>query len=420
MLSRFPAGARQGDRLLVSYDGDDWWHERVVLGFCPPLEICIATAHWDLYQESINDYKEIFLLGPRGGLPVHLYSKRDRMVRFNPDTLERRLEGLIIKARAASKNMLDSVPPSGGAGKTGGEPPVLPPTGGGAKGAGAPPGTGGVWIAIEARHGVEKCAPIDEKVWKLHAFGNRGVATKIGQEEESIAVALVGTYESDTPGEKDDEADLRTLAIFYDQRGDRARDFSSSTQEFTETDFEAWPMAPRTCLWLLRAIKQQGYTPGARHVWWKQSLGLATSDPGVEEHVVLSDILETAVQFDALNVPELLCFEMVARRYQVWEQFYKEELRRANHSSSLQTALDAEERDLYMGQRFSRSSALACPALESHVADVLKDRAALSKEKRKARENLTADARTQSQQQPGASPKSQGKKGKGGESGRGG
>ena len=117
-------------------------------------------------------------------------------------------------------------------------------------------------------------------------------------------------------------------------------------------------------------------------------MGLAASDPGVEEHGILSDLLEAGVSFDALNVSELLCFEMVARRYQVWEEYYKDSLRRANTSMEMQTSLDAEERDLYMGQRFGRGAALVCPQLESHVADVLKDRAALSKEKRKARENL--------------------------------
>ena len=184
---------------------------------------------------------------------------------------------------------------------------------------------------------------------------------------------------------------MRTLSVQYDQRGERSRDFAVTTKELSETEFKHWPLrGPRTCLWLLSAIRQQGYTPAGRHVWWKQSLGLASADPGVEEHGILSDLLEAGVSFDALNVSELLCFEMVARRYQVWEEFYKDALRRSNTSTVLQTSLDVEERDLYMGQRFGRGTALVCPQLESHVADVLKDRAALSKEKRKARENLTA------------------------------
>ena len=361
---------------------------------------------------------EIFVLGPRGGLPAHLYSQRHRMVRFNNEQLAERLESLIAKAQAASPEMLDFLPPPGRAAKKEAKPPVLPTLGLGGPSSGAGSGDPVVWISIESRHGLEVGEPIDDKIWKVHAFGERGVATRSKPTEESVAVALAGTYEYDTPRPaKDEEVDLRTLAVVYDPRGERARDFANSLQDFTETEFKAWPILPRTCLWLLSAIKQQGYTPGARHVWWQQSLGLSTSDPGVEEHGVLSDLLDTAVQFDSLNLPELLCFEMVARRYQVWEQFYKEDLRRANHSSSLQTALDAEERDLYMGMRFSRGTALVCPKLESFVADVLKDRAALSKEKRKARENLTADAKYQLQQPTNPNAKSKGKKGKGDQGG---
>ena len=115
-------------------------------------------------------------------------------------------------------------------------------------------------------------------------------------------------------------------------------------------------------------------------------MGLATADPGVEEHGILSELLEVGVAFDGLNVSELLCFEMLARRYQVWEEFYKNELRQSNANASLQGAMEAEERDLFMGQRYGRGAALVCPELEAHVAEVLKERCAIQK-KRKARES---------------------------------
>ena len=116
-------------------------------------------------------------------------------------------------------------------------------------------------------------------------------------------------------------------------------------------------------------------------------MGLASADPGVEEHGILSGLLETGVGFDGLNVSELLCFEMLARRYQVWEGFYKNELRQSNANASLQGAMEAEERYLFLGQRYGRGAALVCPELEAHVAEVLKERCAIQKEKRKARES---------------------------------
>ena len=77
---------------------------------------------------------------------------------------------------------------------------------------------------------------------------------------------------------------------------------------------------------------------------------------------------------------------MLARRYQVWEEFYKHELRQSSANASLQGAMEAEERNLFMGQRYGRGAALVCPELEAHVAEVLKERCVIQKEKRKARE----------------------------------
>ena len=51
--------------------------------------------------------------------------------------------------------------------------------------------------------------------------------------------------------------------------------------------------------------------------------------------------------------------------------------------------MDAEERDLFMGERFSRNTALVSPLLQAHIAEKLKDRAAIQKERRKAQEERT-------------------------------
>ena len=389
MLPQFPAGVRQGDRVLVSYEDDDWWHERAILGFCPPDLVCIATPHWDLYQENVADYDQVLLFGPRGGIPAP--ARGMARVEFNVAELGRRIANFIVRARRSAPGMLDILPdpPPGVPG--GGGQAILPTAAEVVPLGGDKDELEEIWVALESRYNVEEGAPVDTKAWVVHRFGDRGIAVKIATPSMSFAVARAGTFDRDAPGRRDAEqdSDMRTLAVQYDQRGERTRDFAITTKELSETEFKHWPLrGPRTCLWVLSAIRQQGYTPAGRHVWWKQSLGLAASDPGVEEHGILSDLLEAGVSFDALNVSELLCFEMVARRYQVWEEYYKDSLRRANTSFEMQTSLDAEERDLYMGQRFGRGAALVCPQLESHVADVLKDRAALSKEKRKARENL--------------------------------
>ena len=57
-----------------------------------------------------------------------------------------------------------------------------------------------------------------------------------------------------------------------------------------------------------------------RHVvmkWWKQTLQVSSSDPGVDELILLAEILETALVFDGLNIPEFQSFEAVSRRVQI-------------------------------------------------------------------------------------------------------
>ena len=59
---------------------------------------------------------------------------------------------------------------------------------------------------------------------------------------------------------------------------------------------------------------------------------LTNQDPGIEEHLFLCEVLETALAADRLNLPDLQAFEMVVRRLQLWEEIYSESLRRSEAS----------------------------------------------------------------------------------------
>jgi hypothetical protein len=117
-------------------------------------------------------------------------------------------------------------------------------------------------------------------------------------------------------------------------------------------------------------------------------LGLSASDPGVDEHKFLSDVVESALTYDQLNVSELLCFEHVARRYQMWEEIYAQSLREAESGSGSADWLD--ERQIFLGQGRSKGHALVCPLLEQWVAEQLKSESAVLKERRKGREEKQA------------------------------
>ena len=441
--------------MLVGYHEDDWWHERVILGFLGLVSIVVATPHWDLYVEDWADFASVHHLLADGSLPPGARfgfgaDRAGRVVRFARAQLARRLPGFLRQALVAEPTLLADLPgsaltgvgaPPGGA-LAGVGAPVLPvsmaadpsvadpvapaapataiqsaaglPALGGGASAGGGAADALVWVAMESRGGLLQGAPVDPQTWTLYTHGDRGVA-EFGAVR--LAIGLLGST-ADASGTtprggpaKDEPGDLRTLPVLYDVRNERSRDFAGTVLELSETSFAHWPLrGPRTCQWLLNAIRQQGHTPAARHSWWRQCLGLATVDEGVEEHGILSDLLEAAVTFDALNISELMSFELLSRRYQVWEQYYKNSLRQAASGLGHSSALDAEERDLFMGQRYGRGTALVSPDLEEHVAEVLRDRSAIQKERRKAREERVLQP-PQTQPGPKRGARKQGKAG---------
>ena len=114
---------------------------------------------------------------------------------------------------------------------------------------------------------------------------------------------------------------------------------------------------------------------------------LSSSDPGVDDHEFLSDILEMAATYDQLNVCELASFERISRRYQLWEERYSEQLKSADAGGVKGSSSDfVEERRLFLGNDHGSSLALVCPALSKFVASKLQDEAAILKERRKGRE----------------------------------
>ena len=115
-------------------------------------------------------------------------------------------------------------------------------------------------------------------------------------------------------------------------------------------------------------------------------MGLSVSSEGVEEHMQVSQMLETALVVDGLDVSNLESFEQNCRRYQLWEQVYGDLLRESESRSTVTEFLRHDEKALFMGSSFSRGLALVCPALEKHVSEALHDKSSLLKEQRKARQ----------------------------------
>ena len=104
----------------------------------------------------------------------------------------------------------------------------------------------------------------------------------------------------------------------------------------------------------------------------------------VDDHLFISELLETTVCFDQLNASDLGAIELVARRYQLYEEYYGHSLRQSDGGTSAEIWMD--ERQLFLGWERGRGKALVCPELDSWAATKLQAESAVLKERRKARE----------------------------------
>ena len=202
-------------------------------------------------------------------------------------------------------------------------------------------------------------------------------------------------------GGADPRDDARTLPVRFNASGQRFRQFSEGVDMLTETDWQDFPVSkPRTVLWVCREFVRLGYIPTAWHEHWASVLNKAVSDEGVEEHETFCKALEAAISFDMINVSELACWEIHARRFQMHEERERLDLleaERGKSTGSTGAALGPDERHLMMGQRSVRGNAIVCPALLQHLSDELKAEAAVSKERRKAREERELARKPQGQ-----------------------
>ena len=388
----FRGGLRPGHRVLVSYVGDEWLHERLVLSLPTAGSICVCTPHWDMYVEDIADYEHIFIRGPRGAVPPDWRpssgtDRAGKVVIFDNTDLADRLDSLLADGEASEPSTVAAVQIGPvAAGPLGGVvvAPVVAPGAVVAGPDGGPPDAV-PWIAMESRCGYQIGDRVTVCAAFLYADGDRGLFT-VG--DKCLAVAKLSTWDVPAAGKADD--DIRTLPVGFDGATRKTSGFSESVKDASESPSNAWYITgPRTTLWILQALDTQDQSPTRRHWWWRSALSLSALDPGVEEHQFLCEVLETGLAYDRLNLPDLQCFESICRRLQLWEEYYGEGLRLSEAGGSLGSR-DADERSIFLGHQHGRGVALVAPALSDFVSSRLKEKSTMLKERRKAREERLA------------------------------
>ncbi|CAK0804487.1 unnamed protein product, partial [Prorocentrum cordatum] len=165
------------------------------------------------------------------------------------------------------------------------------------------------------------------------------------------------------------------------------RSFASALQDMKPVDFgKSWEIeGTRSTHYTAERIYEGNHSPVQRHCWWRSVMGLSATDVGVDEHLLLSQLLEVGMTIDQMQVCNLATFELLSQRYQMWESAYKDLLREVDTGGSGGDDW-LSERSLFLGVKNLRSSAIVMPELEDYVARELAARAAVLKERRKARE----------------------------------
>ena len=371
-------------------------HERLCLAQVGPRRWIMATPHFDVYEEDLDEYASVYPVGKLGGIDSSLLD-RDR-VKFKNDELRTRLSALLVDGEADAQGLREPNFVPNGPGSASRE-----ARGTSAAALGATPNLRAfsnvnlvvpepqsIWVAMEAAGGF-KVGDVVPHAANMPCIGDRGLYVlpgTSGASSASIAVGRVGTVAVPAaPAPAVD--DMRTMAVKYKpgQGTDRGRSFADGVANALEHSFPDWPLeGPRTCQWLLSAFVSSDTTPCRRHFWWRSILGLGASDEGVEEHEFLSELLELSMAFDQVNSPDLVVFEHISRRFQLWEEIYSDQLRDNSAGTHGQGGLDTEERSLYLGRKASPSAALVSPALQTWVSTRVAERSAILKERRKGRE----------------------------------
>ncbi|CAK0838131.1 unnamed protein product [Prorocentrum cordatum] len=174
-------------------------------------------------------------------------------------------------------------------------------------------------------------------------------------------------------------SDVRVHPVALDVQGNRRRMFRDAIMLMREDAWPDWPIrGPRTVMWVLRFIEQNGGTPMGRHMRFRTEAKLSASDVGVDEHERACRMLEQMVMYDQLMVTNLACAESLCRVIQVQEGRYRGHLAGGAEGSN--------DNHLYMGTDTVRGCVCVSPQLAEFVKTQLTQEYQISKERRKARE----------------------------------
>eukprot|EP00438_Fugacium_kawagutii_P032906 Skav229624 [mRNA] locus=scaffold1753:170636:171595:- [translate_table: standard] len=267
---------------------------------------------------------------------------------------------------------------------------VAPPA---APGAPAPPAAPTPWVLASMLEGHKIGETVNPPVGVptlgsyglMHMNDAQGVSQvvmikQVGADDlAGFCESTIGTCRSAEAVEGDDRFsadDIRTMSVKYLANGDRMRNFRESIGEMVQVDMEDFPFEPRTTLEYLQAVQSVAESSYSHHLAWVQQSKVPEGSRAVYEDETLSQILDVAISYDALNVANLASFELLVRRKQLI----------ADAHSYNAASPSYEGASYYLGTKFKPGGTIVVPSLTEHVSKKLQADSAILKERRKLEE----------------------------------
>ena len=115
----------------------------------------------------------------------------------------------------------------------------------------------------------------------------------------------------------DDDKEVRTLWVDYDEHGERFKRWRDVCCESYAPAFEEKPLeGPCTALHTIKHTERHGGDPRLWLQLWMRSKHIESGDRTYHEMKVLVDSLYFAGTFDQVNIPALMAMEVICRRIQ--------------------------------------------------------------------------------------------------------
>ena len=176
--------------------------------------------------------------------------------------------------------------------------------------------------------------------------------------------------------------DARILGPLQRTReGRRHRDFREAVTAMRQEKHDDFPLVgDRSFKWLCEYIVDHGGTPDGRHTKWMMESGCTKDSAAAHLHDLLGFAIELGVTYDQVDGSNLASMEVVSGAYQLIEE--------------TMGSMKIEGVEHYIGRQkqSARRGVAMAPGVAKYATDQLAKETEIQKQRRKAREEKTAQA----------------------------